>query len=100
MKHLLIALIAIIMTLGVACKKSESHKQEAKKELTIKRLADAPAESGIGGYPGGAATYPHNTGLCYCGAYSVRHPTRTITHRPDCPGGNAASSGLCNCPVY
>lgn len=84
MKHLLIALIALTITLGVACKK-EKIVEPVKKELSVPKMADAPAEGGIGGYPGGANTYPHNTGICYCGQYSVCHPVINGGHKSDCP---------------
>jgi len=77
MKNLFIGLLAFAFTLGVSCKK-EQIVDPVKKELTIKKSATVPQDPiGIGGYPGGANTYPHNTGLCYCGQYSVCHPTKT-----------------------
>lgn len=84
MKNLFIGLLAFALTLGVSCKKEELSKKETKKELTIKKFGDIPAESGIGGYPGGADTYPHSTGACYCGKYSVCHPVPK--HMGTCTG--------------
>jgi hypothetical protein len=98
MKHLLIALIALTMALGVGCKKSEVESVKPStevKKLTIGKSAVAVVdEGGIGGYPGGANTYPHNTGLCYCGEYSVCHP---IQHNPSCPAA-LGTGGCTGCP--
>lgn len=81
MKNLIIALIALTFTLGVACKKSNDIPvKEIKKEISVPKMANTPVGGGIGGYPGGANTYPHNTGLCYCGQYSVCHPTWHIEY--------------------
>lgn len=62
MKKLLIALIALVAVLGIATKNFAQ--------------TDIPGTSTLpsGSYPGGQETYPHNTGLCYCGWYSVCHP--------------------------
>lgn len=48
MKHLLIALIALTITLGVGCKK-EKVVEPIKKELSIKKLAtDEPGTTELG----------------------------------------------------
>lgn len=104
--------MALTFALGAGCKKSELESQKPSYEVK-KSAVEKPADlkpvvlglvdngGGIGGYPGGADTYPHSTGLCYCGVYSVCHPTKsTQTHGPNCPGGSVAASGLCNCPIY
>lgn len=81
------------MTLGVACKKSNDF-DDAKPSTEVKKAVEKAADlkpnvlglentGGIGGYPGGADTYPHNTGACYCGVYSVCHPKGA----PQYPGG-------------
>lgn len=98
MKQLLIALIALTLTLGVACKKSNDvadskptteliKKSDVKPPVQLMGIGQDPG--GIGGYPGGANTYPHNTGACYCGKYSGCHPNTGGSgyHYPDCPPG-------------
>lgn len=85
MKKLPIALIALTMTLGVSCKKSNDladSKPSTENKKVIEKSTDLKPtvlglydDGGIGGYPGGENTYPHNTGACYCGMYSVCHPT-------------------------
>lgn len=105
MKHLLIALIALAITLGVGCKKSNDvvdskPAKEVKKEIASAYLKlsvlalENPGGGGIGGYPGGSDTYPHNTGLCYCGAYSVCHP---VQHNSSCPAA-LGTGGCTGCP--
>lgn len=84
MKKLIIALIAFAIVLGTG--------------VIIKSHADG----GIGGYPGGQYTYPHNTGACYCGQYLVCHPVLQ-GHMPGCtgyqpiPGQLPGGSGPCKC---
>lgn len=71
------------MTLGVACKKSNDvadskpsteliKKAYVKPPVQLMGIGQDPGE--IGDYPGGANTYPHNTGAFYCGKYSGCHP--------------------------
>lgn len=95
MKSLLIGLLAFALTLGVACKKESAEiKSTAKTEEVIDGKAiDKPnvlnGEDGGGGtYPSGGNTYPHNTGICYCGVYSTCHPTpipQYAPHTASCP---------------
>lgn len=96
MKRLLIALLALTMTLGVACKKSNDVADskpatELKKEVSLKLpkpvvLGDAKGGNTVDdpdqGYPTGKDTYPHCTGLCYCGVYSVCHPEPPANPNP------------------
>ncbi|GGG97519.1 hypothetical protein [Pedobacter zeae] len=86
MRQLLIGLMVFVVALGASCKKEEvklDEKVKAKTEIQKDLKAPAkpnvlavedPGDGGIGGYPGGANTYPHNTGICYCGKYPVCHP--------------------------
>lgn len=96
MKRLLIGLMAIALTLGVACKKDAVVQPESsisKKEFAIKDLVKPVTTSiaddtetlpnpGEGGTIGGQNTYPHSTGICYCGVYSVCHPTNPPSGDP------------------
>lgn len=118
MRNLYLALIALTLTLGVACKKTNDVADskpatEVKKELSHVDLKPnvlalenpGGGGGGIGGYPGGANTYPHNTGACYCGQYSVCHPVLP-GHQPGCtgyqpiPGDLPSGSGPCRCSQW
>ena len=122
MKHLLIALIAFALTLGVACKKEtnelnvkSSTEQKAKVDkadlnVDVKQGVDGgggvtaptPTDGGYGGYPGGEFVYPHVTGGCYCGKYAVCHPVTPYVHSSTCKigqpvPGNYESMYGCTC---
>jgi hypothetical protein len=79
MKNLIIALMVFAVTLGVSCKKDNAqpgNDSQKQKEVVLKvekgvSLVDPthPPET-----QGGQGTFPHNTGVCNCGRYSVCHP--------------------------
>lgn len=91
---ILFALFALAFTLGVGCKKeneqpkkqaqSELKQEQQKKSQNFSIFANSTVDEGYGGYPGGQYVYPHSTGLCYCGQYSVCHPQK---HKPICKMG-------------
>lgn len=108
MKRLLIGFMAFALTLGVACKKDAVVQPESsvsKKEFAVKDLVKPVTTSiaddteilpnpGEGGTIGGQNTYPHSTGLCYCGVYSVCHP---VKHNSSCPAA-LGTGGCTGCP--
>lgn len=77
-KLILLGAFALALLLGSGCKKEGtdvSTQTEAKKEAVDKTVkANTVALTETNTYPSGADTYPHSTGLCYCGIYSVCHP--------------------------
>ena len=109
---MLIWVFTLALALGVGCKKEEI-KADAKVKTEIQKDLKSPAKpdvlavedtggGGIGGYPGGADTYPHNTGLCYCDKYSVCHPVAAPKHSAACNArGNVGCPGPTVCaPPY
>lgn len=88
MKHLLIALLALTMTLGVGCKKSNDvadskPSKEVKKEVVAADLRPnvlALERPDDGGGIGGANSFPHDTGACTCGSYATCHPREYLVY--------------------
>lgn len=78
MKQLLIALIALTLTLGVACKKS-NHVADSKPSTELIKKADVKPPVQVmtiekDPISSGADAWPHNTGSCMCGRFGVCHP--------------------------
>lgn len=88
MKHLLIALVAFALTLGVACKKESFNDAKIESSISKKEAIGANAKDHTSavldptspGAPGGGGnSYPHNTGACVCGKYATCNPAEYWT---------------------
>jgi len=96
----LIALLAFTIVLGTSCKK-ENVTPEISQSSELKANNAKAGVPGPGStvpppatYPDGPDTFPHNTGLCYCGKYSVCHPVLTVptgTHPSPGTGGDSGT---------
>jgi len=94
--------MAFVVALGASCKKEVSAPVKTESVKSIKKAdirwdlpgaskptsgyddSGNPTDDGIGGYPEGANTFPHNTGACYCGQYPSCHPQPTNTPQENC----------------
>jgi len=73
------------VTLGVGCKKESNVTPDSKSKIELKKdLTHADHAVSVvdpQNPPGeGPGTFPHNTGICYCGYYAVCHPYEYFTY--------------------